>query len=737
MNTTPPPETTGSTTPEPKPGPERRRKARGKGLTLRVNILTAFAVLLSSTVFTLVAFAYHMNSTSVLELTGRFVERVAASGIAAGTALLDPVETSVEATARVVLLDEKRARDGSLFPVFNTIIKTQPQLQSIYVAFEDGGFLQAFPVPKGAAKFGANDSRPPERAVYAQRVVDRKGGKYSDVWTYVTAEGEIVGEERSDSLNYDPRPRPWYKDALAQRKLVWSDILVYTSNKQPGITAAHPIIAPDGRVIGVAAANVSTNQLSDFLAGLDLGRSGTSFIVDDKEQLIAHPDASRTVRQEGLKYSLVKAVDLGEKVIVDAFDAYHREKTRVVGFESDGRRHQASFTPFPADMGKNWLMVTIVLEDDFVGTLKENSRDLVITGMAVMVLGLLLVALLANWITRPLTLLTHEIQKIQRFDLAGPIALHAIVKEVNELIHSMNMMKRALRSFGMFVPRDLVRDLVAGGRPIELGGQDRTLTVMFTDVADFTTLSERMAAGDLLVHVSRHLAAISECVAREEGTVDKYVGDAVMAFWGAPNRRDDHALRGCVGALRARHIQAQMNAEWEAQGLPTMFVRIGLHTAPVIVGNIGSTWRMSYTAMGDGVNVASRLEGVNKVYGTQICVSQAVLDAAGPSVLARPLDLVAVKGRKAGEMVYELIALRDGDPELAPTPRDLEFCRLTEEAFDAYHARQWEEAVAAYGRLAEFAPQDKVPALFIERCRRFMEDPPPGDWSGVYEMKTK
>ncbi len=724
--------------PEASNAQDRRRKRRSQGLTLRVNILTAFAALLSATVITLVAYAYHKNSTSILELMGRFVERVSTSGISSSMALLDPVETSVQATARLAAIDEAKARDGSLFPYMISILQTQPQLQSLYLAFDaDGRFLQAFPIPAGTTKFGANDAKPPEGAEFALRVIDRKGGKYTDVWTYVTKGGKVVGEETSNQLNYDPRPRPWYKDAIATKGLIWSDLLVYTSNKQPGITAAYPIFAADGRVIGAAAANVSTNQMSNFLAGLDLGNAGVAFIVDEKEQLIAYPDAARTVRQDGLKYSLVKADQMGEQVIADAFAAYHRDKARTVSFDSGGKRHLGSFNPFPAEMKKNWLMIIIVLEDDFVGTLKENSRDLIGAGFAVMALGLMLVALLAQWITRPLTLLIHEIQKIQRFDLVGPIALHAIVKEVNELIHSMNMMKRALRTFGMFVPRDLVRELVASGRPIELGGQSKTLTVMFTDVADFTSLSERMTAGDLLVHISRHLAAISECVAEEEGTVDKYVGDAVMAFWGAPTWRDDHALRGCVAALKARWVQSRMNADWASQELPTMFVRIGLHTAPVIVGNIGSPWRMSYTAMGDGVNVASRLEGVNKVYGTQICISQAVLDDAGPTVLARPLDLVAVKGRKAGAMVYELMAMREGYPDLAPTAEDLEICRLSHEGFAAYQERRWPDAIAAYEQLAVVAPCDKVPAIFIERCRHFMAEPPPSDWVGVFEMKTK
>ena len=196
-------------------------------------------------------------------------------------------------------------------------------------------------------------------------------------------------------------------------------------------------------------------------------------------------------------------------------------------------------------------------------------------------------------------------------------------------------------------------------------------------------------------------------------------------------------MRACVATLKARRVQALMNEEWAAAGLPTMFVRIGLHTANVIVGNIGSDQRMSYTAVGDGVNVASRLEGVNKVYGTQICISDAVVAAAGDSILVRPLDMVAVKGRKGGQGVYELVALRQGPAELLASPEELEHCRLTEAAFAAYRSRDWPRAIHLYEQVAAQAPEDRIPAIFLERCRDYLSNPPPADWSGVYEMKTK
>ena len=209
-----------------------------------------------------------------------------------------------------------------------------------------------------------------------------------------------------------------------------------------------------------------------------------------------------------------------------------------------------------------------------------------------------------------------------------------------------------------------------------------------------------------------------------------------MAFWGAPTALENHAIHGCVAALKAKYVQDQMNDEWRENGLPPLHIRIGLHTSHVIVGNIGSTQRMSYTAVGDGVNVASRLEGVNKVYGTQICISQSVVDVVGDQVLVRPLDKVAVKGRVAGETVYQLVALVNGPPHLLFTPSQLEQCRSTQLAFDAYLAQNWELAINLYQELAQLDPDDKIPSIFIERCRHYQSHPQE-EWTGVHKLESK
>src|SRR5262249_34019822 len=161
----------------------------------------------------------------------------------------------------------------------------------------------------------------------------------------------------------------------------------------------------------------------------------------------------------------------------------------------------------------------------------------------------------------------------------------------------------SLRSFSSFVHLDVVRKLIKTETPLTLGVEQRFMTVMFSDLKDFSTLAEHMSPDDLLSQLSVYFEAVSRAIAEEHGTVDKFIGDGVMAFWGAPAHRPDHVLRACRGALRATRRMQQLNANWSAQGRPRLQLRIGLHCADVLVGNVGSSERLSYTVMGDGVNV--------------------------------------------------------------------------------------------------------------------------------------
>ena len=192
------------------------------------------------------------------------------------------------------------------------------------------------------------------------------------------------------------------------------------------------------------------------------------------------------------------------------------------------------------------------------------------------------------------------------------------------------------------------------------------MTIFFADVESFTTVAEQLSSQELSEQTSLYFETVTSAVAEEGGTIDKFIGDCVMALWGAPSDMENHVFRACVAALRAHRRMERLNASWAAEGRKQMRVRVGLHCDTVVVGNIGSRARLSYTVMGDGVNVAARIEGLNKQFGTSICISENVYERVSDLIVARALGRVSVKGRKTEIIVYELLGIAgSNDPELA------------------------------------------------------------------------
>src|SRR5215472_10342447 len=186
-----------------------------------------------------------------------------------------------------------------------------------------------------------------------------------------------------------------------------------------------------------------------------------------------------------------------------------------------------------------------------------------------------------------------------------------------------------------------------------------------------------------MIRVSAYLDIVTKSVNQEAGTIDKFIGDGVMAFWGAPALLEDHAWRACLAGLRIARGMKELNAHWQDQELKPLNLRIGIHSDAVLVGNIGSADRMGYTVIGDGVNVAARLEGINKEYGTRLCISHSVFKEAGDRLCVRPIDDVVVRGRRTKIPIYELLGAFGAGPELEPNSETIRLCKLTREAYEA------------------------------------------------------
>ena len=266
---------------------------------------------------------------------------------------------------------------------------------------------------------------------------------------------------------------------------------------------------------------------------------------------------------------------------------------------------------------------------------------------------------------------------------------------------------------------------------IRPGGEMSELTIMFSDIRDFTSLSEGMSPDELVLLLNEYFSAMTEILYRHLGTLDKYIGDAIMAFWGSPYPLKDHAYRACCCAVEMVERLAELNRNWTAHGRPEIANGIGLNTGPVNVGNIGSDQRLAWTVMGDNVNLASRLEGMTKEYRVRVIISEYTYHQVSDQFLAREIDKIRVKGKKHPVTLYELLApLSDRQKyEALLTPFNT--------ALACYRTHDWREAAGKLGQVMAIYPYDGPTQVLLQRCLEFMDDPPPADWDGVYVMKSK
>ncbi|HEX4869996.1 MAG TPA: adenylate/guanylate cyclase domain-containing protein [Moraxellaceae bacterium] len=291
--------------------------------------------------------------------------------------------------------------------------------------------------------------------------------------------------------------------------------------------------------------------------------------------------------------------------------------------------------------------------------------------------------------------------------------------------------KRSItRLFGQYVPPDLVDEMAKRPESISMAGEARELTVLFSDVRDFTSISEGLSATELSALMNAYLTAMTRLIHKHRGTIDKYMGDAIMAFWGAPVADAEHARRALQTALDMQADLVQLQADFQARGWPALAIGIGLNTGLMNVGNMGSEFRMAYTVMGDAVNLGSRLEGLSKNYGVTIVVSEATR-AAVPDFAYRCLDQVRVKGKLEPVRIYEPVGPADA---LDAATRD-DLARW-DAVLDAYAGQRWDEAERLLAALR--AGRDrKLYALYAERIAQFRANPPAPDWDGVYTYTTK
>jgi adenylate cyclase len=700
--------------------------------SLRVTLLTVLLGLTTLTVGVIGVVAYLDARDTATDLTQQVLRETSKR-------IEHQVDDLVGISRRQVVLNEQLLEMGfleadspaRLIDFWEKVLDAYRSLNALYLTrASDGTTILIFKVPDGGVRvqlllpLGNNRFN-----LYLATLEEARRGQ----------KGVLLREGSAEEL--DPRLEPWYRQARKANRAVWIDTDLNIDKRgrsMASVTHACPLRGPKNReyVLGL---DFYLFSLCDYLRGVRVSENGLAFIVerqrDGRRRVIAHPRAdvvippghNRLVPLEELSDSRVRAFLYRVPGEVD-------NSRELLRFQDDGVRYFGVYHSLhdPEGAAPDWFIGMILPEKDVLARAERNSRHSLIVGGLVVLLAIALSLFVARQVSRPVEQMARDVAAVGRLNFDAHPQLPSIILEVDQLQRALEDMKTSLRSFRKYVPADLVAMLMASGKEAVLGGERRPLTIYFSDVANFTTISESMDPEELVDHLGEYLQVLSDQILMTGGTVDKYIGDAIMALWGAPVEMPDHALAACTAAVRNQKILLELRERWTSEGKPPFHARIGINTGEVVVGNIGSAKRLNYTVIGDAVNLASRLEGLNKYYGTQILISEATYEEAKAGIVARPLDWVSVKGKNTAVLVYELLGLKG-----ETSPEQEEMAEKFAQALHAYHRQEWTEALLGFEALLERWPEDAPAREMKRRCEAYREQAPGASWDGVHHVESK
>lgn len=708
-------------------------------IRLRLGIAAAYASVMIPLTGAMVGYLYHSNSELML--------KTAANDMSAATecvqrdfkAMFDPVRQVVSSTAELIRTDSSKITQVQGMGYFYRQLQAMPQVFSLYTGFAGkGDFYQIFHIPPSLRALGPWQKPLENDVEYAVRYIHDISGQRSDNYIFYGSWGDVRHVERSKAT-YDPRVRPWYKASMDSKDVVFSDAYVYSSSRLIGVTLSQRITTSSGVLVGVVGADVTLDSLSSFLQRTQVGEGGRVFILDEDLRLVGHKDPRMGIRMDDEKVRLLPAIEVKDFVTAEAVRQWQNRKVDdfEFPFDLDDRDYMASFSQMPIGGGRYWTIGVLVDKDEFIGPIRENSLKILFGGLLVMCLAAFAISRLSKMLTDPINAIVAQTDRLKMFDLDGDLNVSSHIQEVKQLTTAVETMTRSLRSFSVYVPRELVRAIVSGGPQANLSSRRQPMTVMMSDIAGYTAASEKEPPEKVVQLLNEYFECMTQEIHINRGIVDKYIGDAIMAIWNAPLYDPLHVENACRAVLACKARSDTLAEDFRTRGDAAYTTRFGVHTGDGVIGNVGSSDRMQYSAIGPMINLTSRLEGLNKVYGTHILVSEDVALQVMPQFLARCIDRVVPYGTTQAVMIYELIGERRLLEESGQLDSVERKCSLWLVGLQLYFDANWLEAIAAFGQFHAEFPDDPVVKVFIERCKAYQKSPPPENWGGAQHLREK
>jgi len=624
---------------------------------------------------------------------------------------------------------EQKDSQEQLFGFYGEIMKTHSQLKMIYYADTKGNLIMLNRMNDGS---------------FSKRYVINTGNEIHVSWEHETPGyfGSYPNTVDSANTGYDPRRRAWYISAEEEKTAIWTPVYLFATDNLPGFTCAIPVFDRNGKVTGVSSIDIAVDELSRFLGTIMPTPNTSIFILDKQNNLVA----LQAREEKDLEKLFVRSVDERGQVSfnVSSVHLMQDEKMRYLLeeiikegarsglMEYKNEKYITSLVPISIEGGLDLDICIITPENDVLGNVRANLRNVTIFSVIIIIIIPFVSIIFSQAIAKPMRLLADEMSKIKTFQLDSDVSINTNLLEIIDMREAFDNMRSGLKNFKRYVPADLVAQLINQNINADLGGEEKELTIFFSDIAKFTSIAEKTEPEKLVQDLCVYFEIVSKTISENKGTIDKYIGDAVMAFWGAPVMIENHAEKACHASIHVRNNLHTLGRQWENQGKLPFHTRIGIHTGNVIVGNMGYQDRLNYTVIGDAVNVSSRLEGINKVYGTEIIVSENTFEQCTDQFEFRLLDRVSLLGRYEGMNIYELITYKD---DLNKSLKKI--YNYYETGLQHYFNKNWQEGFKYMNAVLKYRPNDVPARLIKERCIMYQKNPPPQEWNGVFAQSSK
>lgn len=673
-----------------------------KKLSLQTWLLTLFLSTTLTAIFMVFYFSYHTQNQLFQKFYSDLVNKSEALlHLQIEDLLLDFENTTKTGADLFANHIDMTVANKEMIRFFLSEIKDNPSIHSSFLVEPKGGYLFAFPLQKGKNPFPENQI--PLNATYC--VILSNGSSKASALFYDTNAKFL--QSIPSTTNISPLTRPWYQESLQKKDFFWTNLYTFSYPENvEGISSCMPIYDETQKLKAIIGLDLSSSLFSEIIQKGKFSEHSITLIMSDDDHVIF--TNSSLQKDNNL---------LGQAALQAAKESNNQTNPFIFRFK--GQLYFGKLSSFPPSFQNPWQMILLIPRSDFSAKILFEEKFSFIASSTVVVLTAFLLLFFAHSVARPITELSKEIADMTHLKLESEERRRSFVKEIDQMEQAINSMRIALRSFARYIPSEIAKELMQKENDIHLGGEKKVLTLFFTDIANFTSIAEKLPIEKVNELLARHFDALSQVILDCGGVIDKYMGDGIMSLWGILHEENVHkaAINACKAALLCQLRLKSLNEKQSAQGFSEFITRMGLNTGSVIVGNFGTSKRMNYSVLGDAVNIASRLEGLNKQFGTKILIGEETAALISPHFLIRLLDTVEVRGKTEKTKIYELIAAFHDDPRIAPTPEEFELAESFSKAIDLFHRNQKEEAETLLTKIHDRFPKDIPTQIYLEKLK--------------------